>query len=398
MDPEAGKAIVQVLASVLEKLVRGNDKNIKLGTGGRGGTGGKAAQVVTKFHALRPPSISVKHYLERIAKYASCSSECFVLALVYIDRLIQQAGFTVSSLNIHRVCITSIMLAAKFFDDHYYNNAYYAKIGGVPCSEMNSLELEFLFLINFTLYVEPESYNKYYMELFNHAATLVSPGTSWRLGIRQDAPRAVTTTTKTTSPGFATVAEATAGGVPGGGAKRVRETDGFYGAGRTTSEFGAKMDDRTSSMSSNTWGRRDDRMSGVVGMDEDEAGEHAFATTGEGAVPYEDEDDVYEEDEDHVEDYYDEEEEEEEYLCTEEAAAENEDDCIVGECEGIDPSSDLFGVERVEGGRGGATALGGGGGGGDDEEDSEEESGMDVVRVTKASSSALRSHLMMVHS
>eukprot|EP00939_MAST-03C_sp_MAST-3C-sp1_P004536 g4536.t1 len=68
------------------------------------------------------------------------------------------------------------MLAAKFFDDHYYNNAYYAKIGGVPCSEMNSLELEFLFLINFTLYVEPESYNKYYLELINHAATLVISG------------------------------------------------------------------------------------------------------------------------------------------------------------------------------------------------------------------------------
>jgi hypothetical protein len=136
---------------------------------------------VTKFHALRPPSISIKDYLDRIQKYASCSSECFVLALVYIDRLIQQADFTVSSLNIHRVIITSVMLAAKFFDDMYFNNSYYAKIGGVPCAEMNALELEFLFLINFTLYVEPDSYNKYYSELRNHAI-LVSPAASWHLG------------------------------------------------------------------------------------------------------------------------------------------------------------------------------------------------------------------------
>jgi hypothetical protein len=72
---------------------------------------------VTKFHALRVPAISVKDYLNRIFKYASCSYECFVLALIYIDRVIQRNSFVVNSLNVHRVVITSVMLAAKFFDD-----------------------------------------------------------------------------------------------------------------------------------------------------------------------------------------------------------------------------------------------------------------------------------------
>jgi hypothetical protein len=63
-----------------------------------------------------------------ILKYAGCSPECFVLSLVYIDRLIQRNGVTLCSLNIHRVIITSLMLAAKFFDDQYYNNAFYAKV------------------------------------------------------------------------------------------------------------------------------------------------------------------------------------------------------------------------------------------------------------------------------
>ncbi len=58
---------------------------------------------------------------------AACSGECFVLALVYIDRIIQSnPSFMVNSLNIHRLLITSVMLAAKFFDDQYFNNAYYA--------------------------------------------------------------------------------------------------------------------------------------------------------------------------------------------------------------------------------------------------------------------------------
>lgn len=109
----------------------------------------------------------------RIHKYASCSAECFILALVYIDRLIQGNNLTLTSLNVHRVIITSVMLAAKFFDDQYFNNAYFAKVGGVPCPEMNSLELEFLFSINFSLHVSGEIYNRYRGELSTHMASML---------------------------------------------------------------------------------------------------------------------------------------------------------------------------------------------------------------------------------
>merc|ERR1719384_645936 len=125
---------------------------------------------MSKFHALRPPPISIQDYLERIAKYSCCSEECFVLALIYIDRLIQQnPEFLVNSLNVHRIIITSVMLAAKFFDDHYYNNAYYGKVGGVSTSEVNSLEIEFLFMVNFNLFVTTDEYDVYNQRLMTHA-------------------------------------------------------------------------------------------------------------------------------------------------------------------------------------------------------------------------------------
>ena len=72
----------------------------------------------------------------------------------------------------HRVIITAILLAAKFFDDAYYNNAYYAKVGGVLVSELNSLEVEFLFRINFSLRVAPDVFEKYNAELSSHAASM----------------------------------------------------------------------------------------------------------------------------------------------------------------------------------------------------------------------------------
>lgn len=159
-----GKAVVAVLAAVLDRLVKSNSNNNAAGANNRTNGGN-----VTKFHALKAPGISIKQYLDRIHKYASCSAECFILALIYIDRLIQRNNFILSGLNVHRVVITAILLAAKFFDDAYYNNAYYAKVGGVLVSEMNGLEVEFLFRIDFSLHVTPEVFLKYQDELVSHA-------------------------------------------------------------------------------------------------------------------------------------------------------------------------------------------------------------------------------------
>jgi hypothetical protein len=47
----------------------------------------------------------------------------------------------------------------------FFNNAFYARLGGITTSEMNILELEFLQLIGFTLKVSPEVFNTYYIEL-----------------------------------------------------------------------------------------------------------------------------------------------------------------------------------------------------------------------------------------
>lgn len=61
----------------------------------------------TIFHALKPPAISIHKYLLRIFQYANCSRSCFVVALIYIDRIIQRnASFMITSLNIHRLLIT----------------------------------------------------------------------------------------------------------------------------------------------------------------------------------------------------------------------------------------------------------------------------------------------------
>jgi len=160
---ERRNKLVNVLADVLTRLCERNDRLMVKNT------------TVTRFHALQPPQITINFYLKRIAQYSNCSEECFVLALIYIDRLIRKNGnFLVNSLNVHRLIITSIMLGAKFFDDQYFNNTYFGKIGGVSCKEINQLEIEFLFMINFNLFVQTDIYKTYNVRLFSQ--TLKSNG------------------------------------------------------------------------------------------------------------------------------------------------------------------------------------------------------------------------------
>jgi len=149
--------LVNVLSDVLCRLCERNDRCIT------------NHAPVTRFHTLRAPEITVKAYLNRIAMYSMCSEESFILALIYIDRLNEVNGnFMVNSLNIHRIIITSIMVAAKFFDDQYSNNAYFGKVGGVSCKEINLLEIEFIFMINFNFYVEPKMFETYTKRLICH--------------------------------------------------------------------------------------------------------------------------------------------------------------------------------------------------------------------------------------
>ncbi|KAL2345699.1 hypothetical protein Fmac_006984 [Flemingia macrophylla] len=120
---------------------------------------------VTIFHGSKAPNRSITQYMERIFKYCRCSPSCFVIAQIYMDRFFQKKGGYLTSFNAHRLLITSVMVAAKFLDDKCYSNAYYAKVGGVSTAEMNRMEIEFLFNLEFGLFVTTELFQQYYEKI-----------------------------------------------------------------------------------------------------------------------------------------------------------------------------------------------------------------------------------------
>jgi hypothetical protein len=116
----------------------------------------------TSFDGVKPPPIELQEYIQRLYGYIPCSTQCFVYATIYVDRVLRMSPrFKLSDLNVHRTFFTALVIASKFYDDEYYSNSWYGRVGGVGAKELNILEVSFLKLIQFRLTVTPQEYEMY---------------------------------------------------------------------------------------------------------------------------------------------------------------------------------------------------------------------------------------------
>lgn len=70
--------------------------------------------------------------------------------------------FTINTLTVHRYLITAATVAAKGLSDAFWNNATYARVGGVRLQELKLLELEFLHRVDWRIVPNPEVLVAYY--------------------------------------------------------------------------------------------------------------------------------------------------------------------------------------------------------------------------------------------
>lgn len=118
--------VVGVLAGLLERAAERGDTATPTPAG-------------SAFRGRALPGIPVRRYAERIYRYAGCSPACYVLAYVYLDRLArgqcdagagedededEAAVVGIDSYTVHRLLITSVLVAAKFMDDRYVTYVY----------------------------------------------------------------------------------------------------------------------------------------------------------------------------------------------------------------------------------------------------------------------------------
>ena len=94
------------------------------------------------FNSHQPPTITLADFLRRVHNYTRFSPECLIIAIIYIDRYnMGQSQFSLSPLNVHKLLLAALLVAAKFQDDFYYDNKAFEFAGGVNAIHLHQLEL-----------------------------------------------------------------------------------------------------------------------------------------------------------------------------------------------------------------------------------------------------------------
>ncbi|KAJ3437164.1 cyclin-related 2 family protein [Anaeramoeba flamelloides] len=128
------------------------------------------------FYSHEIPPIAIKDYVKRLVSWCPCTKQCFVYAIEYIQRiLLAHPEIKLNSNNIHRIYFTAVLISSKFCDDLYYNNKAWGKVGGLEIQEVNALEIEFIFLIDFSLNVNIVDYNRTLTAIHNLDTNFLNP-------------------------------------------------------------------------------------------------------------------------------------------------------------------------------------------------------------------------------
>jgi hypothetical protein len=113
------------------------------------------------FSRQNPSKVTHQYFCGRIRRYSQIEKSTLIIILIYIDRVCITSGIILNPHNIHRLILGCLILAIKYNEDVYYNNEYYAKIGGVPLDEINTLEYKSFELIDQNLFISDDIFEKY---------------------------------------------------------------------------------------------------------------------------------------------------------------------------------------------------------------------------------------------
>ncbi|KAB8235915.1 cyclin-domain-containing protein [Aspergillus alliaceus] len=121
---------------------------------------------VTRFHSKRPPRISAGDYLERLTRRLSLTSPILLMTVAYIKQLCREhTSFNISSLTVHRLLLSCVLVACKSLSDFAWPNPSFADVGGVPPAELAVLELELLDLLEWDVAPHPDQVSECYHDL-----------------------------------------------------------------------------------------------------------------------------------------------------------------------------------------------------------------------------------------
>ena len=94
-------------------------------------------------------------------KIFKINDNILVLIIMYIDKIISNGNFILCEKNINKLFYTCLMITQKYYEDNSFNNKTFANLVRLKCDELLKMEIEFMNMINFELFIKDEDFEKY---------------------------------------------------------------------------------------------------------------------------------------------------------------------------------------------------------------------------------------------
>ncbi|KAM9982113.1 hypothetical protein ACTFIY_004425 [Dictyostelium cf. discoideum] len=115
-----------------------------------------------------PTVETIYKFIRDIFKAEKLDSECAIMCLAYIERIITYTGITLSSINWRRIVLSALILASKVWEDQsVWNVDFLPVFDNLTAADLNCLERQFLAMLQYNVSLNASIYAKYYFELRN---------------------------------------------------------------------------------------------------------------------------------------------------------------------------------------------------------------------------------------
>ena len=106
------------------------------------------------------------NFIEALYNCVQFSSECCIISLIYINRIIALTGLSLQTTNWRPIVFVSLMISQKIWDDKYLSNGDFSYIYPFfEKNQLNTLEMKFLEMIQYNVFVKLSVYMTFYLEL-----------------------------------------------------------------------------------------------------------------------------------------------------------------------------------------------------------------------------------------